>query len=76
MAKQKRTDLLFVADRATEATSAYDAAADSCIVACHVANARWGHSGLSLADRKQVEKDLKKLAAKLGRKPHRKAAQP
>jgi hypothetical protein len=68
MARQKRTDLLFVADRATEATSVYDAAADSCIVACHVANARSGRHGLSLAEREQVEKDFKKLAAKLGRK--------
>ncbi len=43
MAKQKRTDLLFVADTAAEATSAetvYDAAEDSCILIAHRANAR------------------------------------
>jgi len=72
MARQKRTDLLpFVADTATEATTAetlYDAAGDSCIVAAHAANARSGRHGLSLAERKQVEKDFKKLAEKLGRK--------
>jgi len=68
--RQKSTDLLpFVADRATEATSVYDAAADSCIFAAHAANsARSGHRGLSLDERKQVEKDFKKLAVKLGRK--------
>ena len=67
----KESALLPFADTATRATSeelAYDAAEDSCIVIAHRANARSGHSGLSLADRKQVEKDLKKLAAKLGRK--------
>jgi len=71
MPRRERVDLLPFADTATKATSAetvYDAAEDSCVLIAHQANARAGHHSLSLADRKQVEKDLKKLAAKLGRK--------
>ncbi len=67
MTRQKRTDLLpFVAD--TSAETAYDLAEDSCIVAAHRANGRSGLRGLTLAERKQVEKEFQKLAAKLGRK--------
>jgi hypothetical protein len=69
MAKQKRMDLLpFVADTSTKATNAETAYDDSCIVSAHRANTRSGFSGLSLAERKQVEKGLRKLAEKLGRK--------
>jgi hypothetical protein len=70
-AKGKTSLLPFVADTATNATSAeslYDAAEDSCIVIAHRANnTMLGHRMLSPVEREQVEKDIKRLAVKLGK---------